>query len=70
MTQKTYTRLLALGIILANQGWSVILDAKYDRQHLRQEAIAQATQHQLSSTNYPLHSTARSCKRASCQPYW
>jgi predicted kinase len=47
MTQKTYSRLLALGIILANQGWSVILDAKYDRQDLREEAISQATEHQL-----------------------
>ncbi|MEA5618266.1 AAA family ATPase [Cronbergia sp. UHCC 0137] len=47
MTQKTYSRLLSLGVTLANQGWRVILDAKYDRQHLRQEAIAQANQHQL-----------------------
>jgi hypothetical protein len=47
MTEKTYTRLLTLGIILANQGWKVILDAKYDRQHLRQDAIAQAEKHQL-----------------------
>ncbi|BAZ81981.1 AAA family ATPase [Sphaerospermopsis kisseleviana CS-549] len=47
MTQKTYDRLLTLGITLANQGWRVILDAKYDRQHLRQQAINQATQHQL-----------------------
>ncbi|BAY12593.1 bifunctional aminoglycoside phosphotransferase/ATP-binding protein [Calothrix sp. NIES-2098] len=50
MTQKTYARLLELGIILANQGFSVILDAKYDRQHLRQEAITQAEKHQI-----PLH---------------
>ena len=50
MTQKTYSRLLALGIILANQGWSVILDAKYDRQDLRSAAISQAAQHQL-----PIH---------------
>jgi aminoglycoside phosphotransferase family enzyme/predicted kinase len=47
MTEKTYGRLLALGVILANQGWQVILDAKYDRQHLRQEAIAQAEKYQL-----------------------
>ncbi|WP_392532044.1 AAA family ATPase [Nostoc sp. C117] len=47
MTEKTYTRLLSLGIILANQGFSVILDAKYDKQQLRQEAIAQAKKHQL-----------------------
>ncbi|MDZ8107346.1 MAG: AAA family ATPase [Nostoc sp. DedQUE12a] len=47
MTEKTYTRLLSLGIILANQGFDVILDAKYDKQQLRQEAIAQATKHQL-----------------------
>ncbi|MDZ8052150.1 MAG: AAA family ATPase [Aulosira sp. ZfuVER01] len=47
MTQKTYARLLELGIILANQGFFVILDAKYDRQHLRQEAIIQAEKHQI-----------------------
>ncbi|MBW4615389.1 MAG: AAA family ATPase [Desmonostoc vinosum HA7617-LM4] len=47
MTQKTYTRLLALGIILANQGFTVILDAKYDQQQWRQEAIAQAQKHKL-----------------------
>ncbi|HLO84893.1 MAG TPA: AAA family ATPase [Nostocaceae cyanobacterium] len=48
MTQKTYNRLLELGIKLANEGWTVILDAKYDRQNFRQEAIAQATKHQLA----------------------
>ncbi|MFN6571598.1 AAA family ATPase [Dendronalium sp. ChiSLP03b] len=47
MTQKTYAQLLNLGIILANQGFSVILDAKYDQQKLRQEAIAQAEKHQI-----------------------
>ncbi|MHC5833862.1 MAG: AAA family ATPase, partial [Nostoc sp.] len=47
MTEKTYTRLLELGIILAKQGFPVILDAKYDKQQLRQDAIAQATKHQL-----------------------
>ncbi len=47
MTQKTYARLLELGTILANQGFSVILDAKYDQQQLRQEVIDQAEKHQL-----------------------
>ncbi|BAY61468.1 hypothetical protein NIES22_15330 [Calothrix brevissima NIES-22] len=47
MTQKTYARLLELGIILANQGFSVILDAKYDREDLRQAAINQANNHQI-----------------------
>jgi aminoglycoside phosphotransferase family enzyme/predicted kinase len=47
MTQKTYNRLLILGVTLANQGWDVILDAKYDRQHLRQAAIIQAQQNHL-----------------------
>lgn len=42
MTEKTYGRLLELGLMLAAAGYSVILDAKYDRQGLRQEAIAQA----------------------------
>jgi aminoglycoside phosphotransferase family enzyme/predicted kinase len=48
MTQKTYDRLLDLGIKLANQGYTVILDAKYDRQALRQPVIAAAAAHDLS----------------------
>jgi uncharacterized protein len=40
MTKKTYGALLELGLLLAQQGWAVILDAKYDRQTLRQAAIA------------------------------
>jgi aminoglycoside phosphotransferase family enzyme/predicted kinase len=47
MTEKTYARLLELGIILANQGYSVILDAKYDKQNLRQEVITQAEKHHI-----------------------
>jgi len=47
MSQRTYKRLLELGIVLATQGFPVILDAKYDRQKLRMEAIAKAQFHQL-----------------------
>lgn len=47
MTHKTYARLLSLGIMLATQGYPVILDAKYDRQQLRQAAIAAAESEQL-----------------------
>lgn len=56
MTQKTYARLLELGITLAQAGYKVILDAKYDRHALRQEAISQA-----KANNLPLkiiHCTA------------
>lgn len=42
MSQKTYDRLLSLGVFLAQQGYAVILDAKYDRRALRQTAIAAA----------------------------
>lgn len=42
MTQRTYDRLLELGVFLASQGLPVVLDAKYDQQALRQAAIAQA----------------------------
>jgi aminoglycoside phosphotransferase family enzyme/predicted kinase len=42
MTQKTYDRLLSLGITLASQGYTVILDAKYDRQALRSPVIEKA----------------------------
>lgn len=47
MNQKTYDRLLELGIKLANQGWTVILDAKYDREAARTNAIAQSKNHHL-----------------------
>ena len=47
MSQQTYGRLLELGIMLATQGFPVILDAKYDRQQLRLEAITKAQSHQL-----------------------
>jgi uncharacterized protein len=47
MTAKTYNRLLELGIMLANKGWEVILDAKFDREHLRTNAIELARSHQL-----------------------
>jgi predicted kinase len=42
MTQKTYDRLLELGILLSKEGFTVILDAKYDRLVHRQTAIARA----------------------------
>ncbi|MEM8808720.1 MAG: AAA family ATPase [Cyanobacteria bacterium P01_G01_bin.38] len=56
MTQKTYDRLLALGLKLTQAGYPVILDAKYDRQALRQPVIAAA-----AKINLPLsilHCTA------------
>ncbi|MEM7554173.1 MAG: AAA family ATPase [Cyanobacteria bacterium P01_A01_bin.84] len=47
MSSKTYSRLLELGIMLTTQGFTVILDAKYDKQSLRAHAIAAAKQHQI-----------------------
>ena len=47
MTTQTYGRLLELGIILADRGWDVILDAKFDRQNLRTDAINLAKSHCL-----------------------
>jgi hypothetical protein len=47
MTAQTYGRLLELGIILADRGWDVILDAKFDRQNLRTDAIDRAQSHGL-----------------------
>ncbi len=47
MTQKTYDRLLQLGVMLAHQGFTVILDAKYDRSALRANAIDLADFQQL-----------------------
>lgn len=56
MTQTTYNRLLELGILLASEGYTVILDAKYDKIGLREKAIAQS-----QAANLPLkilHCTA------------
>ncbi|PZV08690.1 MAG: adenylyl-sulfate kinase [Leptolyngbya sp.] len=56
MTEKTYDRLLTLGIALAQAGYPVILDAKYDRQSLRQTAITAIQRAALPLTI--LHCTA------------
>ena len=40
MNQKTYDRLLKLGVLLASQGHTVILDGKYDRIALRTPVLA------------------------------
>lgn len=47
MSQKTYDRLLELGVRLAQAGYTVILDAKYDRLTLRQAVIAQAQEQNI-----------------------
>jgi len=47
MNQKTYSRLMELGVMLARLGFSVILDAKYDKQQLRGEVIEKAIQYQI-----------------------
>lgn len=47
MSQKTYDRLLELGVILAQAGYTVILDAKYDRLALRQPVITQAQEQNI-----------------------
>ena len=47
MTVKTYTRLAELGSLLASKGFTVILDAKYDRISLRSQAIAAAQAHNI-----------------------
>lgn len=39
MTRQTYDRVLELGRLLASKGWSVILDAKFDRSIWRKKAI-------------------------------
>ncbi|MFW6358079.1 MAG: AAA family ATPase [Chroococcales cyanobacterium] len=47
MNEKTYNRLLELGEMLAKEGFPVILDAKYDRVALRENAIAAAKDNNL-----------------------
>ncbi|MEC4984463.1 MAG: AAA family ATPase [Oscillatoria sp. PMC 1068.18] len=42
MSQKTYDRLLELGLMLASEGFPVILDAKYDRVATREKCLSAA----------------------------
>ncbi|HIK19284.1 MAG TPA: AAA family ATPase [Leptolyngbyaceae cyanobacterium M33_DOE_097] len=62
MTQKTYNRLLQLGTTLAAEGYTVILDAKYDQQALRGAAIAQATEQQIPLTIVHCHAPVETLK--------
>ncbi|GAB4232813.1 MAG: bifunctional aminoglycoside phosphotransferase/ATP-binding protein [Stanieria sp.] len=47
MSQRTYDRLLELGILLAKAGFTIILDAKYDLISLRETVIAAAKANQI-----------------------
>lgn len=42
MSERTYARLLDLGLLLANAGYVVLLDAKYDRRARRRAAAGRA----------------------------
>lgn len=42
MTDRTYARLLDLGLLLAGRGFTVLLDAKYDRHAPRRQALERA----------------------------
>lgn len=48
MSQKTYARLCQLGIMLAQEGFTVILDAKYDRINYRKQVIDAARDNDIS----------------------
>lgn len=56
MTDKTYSRLIELGVALAKRGDRIILDAKFDREAKRQEALTAANDQSLPITF--LHCTA------------
>ncbi len=56
MTEKTYARLIELGVQLASKGDRIILDAKFDRQAKRQAALDAAQLQHLSIAF--LHCTA------------
>ncbi|MDJ0536043.1 MAG: AAA family ATPase [Xenococcaceae cyanobacterium MO_207.B15] len=48
MNQKTYERLLELGVMLVQEGFTVILDAKYDRIDYRHKVIDAIKLHNIS----------------------
>ena len=56
MSDKTYARLINLGVQLASRGYRVILDAKFDRRAKRQDALTTAQSKNIALTF--LHCTA------------
>ncbi len=50
MSRQTYQRLIQLGGTLASQGYTIVLDAKFDRAAMRQAAIAKAAACEVSLT--------------------
>jgi hypothetical protein len=50
MSRQTYARLTDLGVRLAREGYTVILDAKFDREVTRQAAIAEAQNQEIPYT--------------------
>ena len=47
MSSKTSADSVELGIMFTTQGFTVILDAKYDKLNIRADVIAAAKQHQI-----------------------
>ena len=45
--KKTYNELLRLGVLLAKQGFTIILDATYNRQQSREQIITETTPHNI-----------------------
>jgi hypothetical protein len=43
MSQRTYNRLIQLGLLLAREGYRVILDAKFDQRQWREQMITRAS---------------------------
>lgn len=56
MTRKTYNRMLELGVMLAQKGYTIVLDAKYDKKKSRGEVIQTAQDHNIDISI--LHCTA------------
>ena len=46
--RRTYEQLINLGILLAQQGFTIILDATYNRQQLRQQVITETVKQNIS----------------------
>ncbi|NJK64230.1 MAG: AAA family ATPase [Synechococcaceae cyanobacterium SM2_3_1] len=47
MSERTYSRLIQLGLLLAKEGYRVILDARFDQRQWREQVITGATQGHL-----------------------
>ena len=70
MTDKTYSKLIELGVILAKRGDRIILDAKFDRRDQTSRGAGHRESRRHSAHVCVLHGTSRRAEGTSRTTQW